>query len=206
MLRLRRTDTRAVLHTLRDDELFSRFLAGDDEAYDVLYERYGARVLNYIRSLLREEAPAADDVFQETFLRLFRERARCRDGRSRPVKNAGGWLFRVARNLTLNHLRSASYLSNMEPGEELLAVPIEESYGPLFGDAIDEDRLIEEVHRIVATLPEALREVFVLREVNGMSYQETAAIVGCSEEAARMRLSRARSAIRRALRPLFVDE
>jgi RNA polymerase sigma-70 factor (ECF subfamily) len=70
---------------------------------------------------------------------------------------------------------------------------------------IDEDKLLQEVRRVVETLPAGLREVFMLREVNGMSYQETAQIVGCSEEAARMRLSRARSAIRQALRPLLVD-
>lgn len=205
MLRTRHSTPTAPLQSLRDQELFQRFLDGDDAAYTALYHRYSARVLNYIRSLVRGDDGAADDIFQETFLRLFRERERCRGGESKPVKNAGGWLFRVARNLTLNHIRSASYITAIEPHDERLLVSVEESHAPLFDDPVDDERLLEEVHRVVNTLPAGLREVFMLREVNGMSYEETAGIIGCSEEAARMRLSRARGAIRRALRSLFVE-
>ena len=84
-------------------------------------------------------------------------------------------------------------------------VTVEEAHTDFFGDEPDEETLLSAVHEVVQTLPADLREVFLLREVNGMSYEQTAEIIGCSEEAARMRLSRARSAIRRALHSLFVD-
>lgn len=122
------------------------------------------------------------------------------------MKNVGGWLFRVGRNLSLNHIRSQRYLASLPPEyDECFAVPLEEAHAALFGDADNEEVMMAAVNSVVETLPAALREAFVLREVNGMSYQESAAIMGCSEEAARMRLSRARTAIRRALHTLFVD-
>jgi RNA polymerase sigma-70 factor (ECF subfamily) len=198
--------SQATLEALRDEDLFSRFMTGEDGAYVVLYRRYGARVLNYIQSLLGREDRAADDLYQETFLRLFRERSRHHSLPPAPIKNVGGWLFRVARNLTLNHIRSARYLTDFPSNnDEILFTTVEEAHAELFGDGWDEESLLHAVKTVVETLPAGLREVFILREVNGMSYEETAEIVGCSEEAARMRMSRARSAIRRALQSFFVE-
>jgi RNA polymerase sigma-70 factor (ECF subfamily) len=195
-----------ALDALRDDELFSRFIEGNDDAYVALYRRYGARLLSYIESLVGREDRAADDLYQETFLRLFRERTRHHSQPQIPIKNVGGWLFRVARNLTLNHLRSAKYLAEFPANnDEILFTTVEEAHADLFGDGMDEESLLRAVRSVVDTLPSGLREVFILREVNGMSYEETAEIVGCSEEAARMRMSRARSAIRRALQAFFVE-
>lgn len=197
----------ALLHTLRDDELFRLFVAGEDEAYSALYARYAARLLGYIHSIVGSTESAADDLFQETFLRLWRERDRCRRSDSLCLSNVGGWLFRVARNLSLNHLRSCSYLTTLPPVfDESMAVSVEEAHAALFGDAGEEEGLLRAINDVVETLPAALREVFVLREVNGLSYRETATIMGCSEEAARMRLSRARSAIRRALEHVMRGE
>ncbi len=189
-----------ILHALRDDDLFARFVEGDDDAYTVLYARYASRLLGYIHSIVGLSDAGGEDVFQESFLRLYRERQRCCREETDPVRNVGGWLFRVARNLSLNHIRNQRYLTSLAPAvEDRFAVGIEESHADLFGDVHQEEELLQMVNAIVETLPAGLREVFVLREVNGMSYQETAVIMGCSEEAARMRLSRARSAIRRAL-------
>jgi RNA polymerase sigma-70 factor (ECF subfamily) len=197
-----------ALQALCDEELFTRFIWGNDDAYAAIYNRYSARLLSYIHSIVGAEDSAAEDVFQESFIRLFRERDRYDDSASspEPIRNVGGWLFRVARNLSLNHLRSQRYLTALPaPYDEHLLVTIEEAHSGIFGDADNEEQLMQAVNAVVETLPAGLREVFILREVNGMSYEETADIVGCSEEAARMRLSRARSAIRRALQTLFIE-
>lgn len=198
----------AALDSLRDDELFARFAEGEDDAYAALYGRYSARLLSYVHSIVGADEEAAGDIFQESFIRLFRERERRQNEEPapEPIRNVGGWLFRVARNLALNHIRSQRYLAPLPAlYDEHLLVTVEEAHSGIFGDADNEDLLMQAVNSVVQTLPAALREVFILREVNGMSYEETADIVGCSEEAARMRLSRARSAIRRALQPLFVE-
>ena len=191
-----------ALPALCDAELFERFLDGDNNSYTALYRRYNARVLGYIQSLLGTENQAADDIFQETFIRLYRERNRARKPGSSPLQNVGGWLFRVARNLSLNQIRSQNYLTEIPQGyTEQLVTPVDEAYPEFFGHALEEEELLRKVHAVVGSLPLPLREVFVLREINGMSYEETVEILGCSMEAARMRLSRARSAIRRALNP-----
>ena len=201
-----RAHTATVMHTLCDDELFRRFCEGRDSAFTVLYERYRERLLGYIHSLLGIGNAVADDVFQECFLRLFRERERCRSGEGATIANVGGWLFRVARNLSLNQIRSSRYLTPLPPEyNESLLVTVEEAHAGVFDDGPSEQALMEAIGVVIETLPAGLREVFVLREMNGLSYAETAEIVGCSEEAARMRLSRARSAIRRALQTMFVD-
>lgn len=190
---------------LCDDELFERFLSDEEDAYTALYRRYGARLLGYIHSLIGDD-PGAEDLLQEAFIRLYRERDRVRSGAVEPVRNVGGWLFRVARNLSLNHIRSLSYLAPL-PAEQsgMLSVDIEESHASLFGDAVHEQALMQAVNKAVAALPSTLREVFVLREMNGLSYTEVSSIMGISEEAARMRLSRARGTIRTALQPILAE-
>ncbi len=204
-----RTDhTTLALDAHCDEELFNRFLGGEDDAYTTLYSRYSARLLGYVHSIVGTDDAAAEDIFQEAFVRLFRERTRiaASDGATEPIRNVGGWLFRVARNLALNHIRSQRYLTSLPSSyDEHLLVTVEEAHADTFGRAVTDDQLMTAVNQVVETLPAALREVFILREVNGMSYQETAEIIGCTEEAARMRLSRARSAIRRALEPLFSE-
>jgi RNA polymerase sigma-70 factor (ECF subfamily) len=200
------TNATVPLQALCDEELFVLFIGGDDHAYTALYDRYGARLLSYIYSILGAENRAAEDIYQETFLRLFRERAHYSKQAGEPIRNIGGWLFRVGRNLSLNHIRSARYLTELPPiHDERLLVSVEEAHASMFADIPDEEKLLEAVRAVVETLPAGLREAFMLREVNGMSYEETAEIIGCSAEAARMRLSRARSAIRAALQSLFVD-
>lgn len=197
-----------ALDALCDEELFARFASGEDSAFTALYSRYSARVLGYVRSIVGAGDGAADDVFQETFVRLYRERARLASVANppEPIRNVGGWLFRVARNLALNHIRSQRYLAPLPASyDEHLMITVEEAHGEIFGNATNDDHLMAAVNGVVETLPAGLREVFILREVNGMSYQETADIVGCTEEAARMRLSRARSAIRRALHTIFIE-
>ena len=191
-----------VLPALCDAELFKQFLTGENKAYTTLYHRYAARVMGYIRSLLGAENQASDDIFQETFLRLYRERNRTQSNTSPPLTNVGGWLFRVARNLSLNQLRSENYLTAM-PVEytSQLVTTTSEAYPTLFGEHLEEEELLRKVYQAVEKLPIALREVFMLREVNGMSYEETSEIIGCTVEATRMRLSRARSVIRRRLTP-----
>ncbi len=189
-----------ALPALCDGDLFARFVDGENGAYTVLYHRYAARLNGYIRSLLGTDNLAVDDVFQETFLRLFRERRRRLDRPTDPLKNVGGWLFRVARNLSLNQIRSENYLTDLPEGPIAeLVTTSSEAFSSIFGGENDEEELLQRVYALVDELPVTLREVFLLREVNGMSYEETSEIVGCSMEAARMRLSRARSAIRAAL-------
>jgi RNA polymerase sigma-70 factor (ECF subfamily) len=195
-----------------------RFLMGDENAYVVLYERYDKSVLTYIRTVVKDFPEVADDLFQETFVRLFRERSRyaqaAKGGEEyKPIQNLRGWLFRVAHNLAISHLRSVRQTVSISDEEESyrwderLMVPIEESFAALYGDGneISSESLYAKFQACIELLPQSLREVYVLREINGLEYDEVAATVGCSQEAARMRISRARRALRKALEQ-FLEE
>ena len=190
-----------------------QFLLGDDKAYTVIYERYDKRLLTYLRTVLREHPDTADDLFQETFVRLFRERSKFRDNGDKysQINSLRAWMFRVAHNLAMSHLRSLRQsvsLSDEHADEilgrdERLMVPIEESFAALYGDDDEFARgdLYEKLRSCIELLPHALREVYVLREIDGLEYEEVAEITGCTYEAARMRISRARRALRKALEP-----
>src|SRR4051794_22384799 len=100
------------------------FLSGDEAAFVKLYERFEKGILTYLRTILRERGDVADDLFQETFVRLFRERSKRSavggDGSYTSIKNTRAWLFRVAHNLAISHLRSIHLtvsLSSDDPDE-----------------------------------------------------------------------------------------
>ena len=193
-----------------DEELLEQFLLGDDAAYTQLYERFDSGVLTYLRTILKDNLDVADDLFQETFVRLFRERKRRTEAPEAyaPIKSVRGWLFRVAHNLAISHHRSHRQSVSLSDGDgdgahwdERLMVPIEESFAQLYGEENEmrSDSMHERLRAAIELLPPALREVYVLREVDGLEYDQVAMVAGCTQEAARMRISRARRALRAAL-------
>lgn len=194
--------------TATDEALLEQFLLGDDHAYTRLYERFDASVLTYLRTILKDDLSIVDDLFQETFVRLFRERKRRIEAPDAyaPIKNVRGWLFRVAHNLAISHHRSRRQsVSISDDGDahwdERLLVPIEESFAQIYGEENEmrSESLHERLRVAIELLPPALREVYVLREINGLEYDQVAMVAGCTQEAARMRISRARRALRKAL-------
>ena len=199
-----------VVSPITDEALFERFLGGDDRSYTALYERYDRKILTYIRTLLRDHPEAADDMFQETFIRLFRERKRRQEegGEYKSVQSVRAWLFRVAHNLAISYLRKRKKtVTFSETGDEdrawdeRLMAPIEESFAELYGDVdpLQDERLYQKLLACVELLPAALREIYVLKEIEGLPYEEVLSITDCTYEAARMRLSRARKTLRKAL-------
>lgn len=198
--------------TASDETLLEQFLLGDDAAYTALYERFDANVLTYLRTILKDDLVVADDLFQETFVRLFRERKRRAESPDAyaPIKSVRGWLFRVAHNLAISHHRSHRQSVSLSDGDgdnahwdERLLVPIEESFAQIYGEEneIRSESLHDRLRVAIDLLPPALREVYVLREINGLEYDQVAMVAGCTQEAARMRISRARRALRKALEP-----
>lgn len=195
---------------MSDEALFEKFLDGDDRSYTELYERYDRKILTYLRTILRDHPEAADDMFQETFVRLFRERKRRGEEGSdyRTVQSLRAWLFRVAHNQAISYLRKRrKTIAFSDSGDEdrswdeRLMSPIEESFAELYGevDPLRDESLYEKLLACVELLPGALREIYVLKEINGLPYEEVARVTGCTYEAARMRLSRARKTLRKAL-------
>jgi RNA polymerase sigma-70 factor (ECF subfamily) len=177
--------------------------AGDQRAFATLVERHSPTIYNLALRMTRNDPHEAEEVLQETFISAFRGLARF-EGRSQ----LGTWLYRIAYNAALMRLRRrpAPTESLDEPW-----VNTEGSVMPRqlvdWGSRPDELALNGELrwtlNAALAALPETLRGVFVLRDIEGLSTAEAAAVLGLTETNVKVRLHRARLALRELLSDYF---
>ncbi|MGH9309186.1 MAG: RNA polymerase sigma factor [Vicinamibacterales bacterium] len=164
--------------------LVERLRAGDAAAFDVLYERYRARIFAFLLRLSRNRT-LAEDLLDEVWVRLVTHAPRLRDDTNLP-----SWLFSVARNLYWSARRTAVAHTAAEswlwPEPQGWPSPFE------LAAAGELERSIE---RALAALPPKHREVLLLVGIEGLAPAEAANICGISAEALRQRLSRARAAL-----------
>jgi RNA polymerase sigma-70 factor (ECF subfamily) len=178
--------------------------SGDPQALAALFEAYADRIYRLALSLLRDPA-AAEDIVQETFVSAITHLDRF-EGRS----SLGTWLYRVGYNASLDWLRRRKDepLPPDEPGDESDAVPlprslVEWTLTPESRQA--EGEMAAELDRAIGELSEGLRVVFLLRDVDELSTQETADALGLTEGAVKVRLHRARLALREKLADYFAE-
>lgn len=178
-------------------------LAGDPRAFSALVDRYQVRLLNFINRSLGDHA-RAEDLVQEVFIRVYRHLHRFDR-----TKKFSTWIYTIASNLTKNELRNRRrspvvlfQTITRHWDEDHRAVEFEDrSQHP---DSVYLKRHLREmVDRSVRLLPEHHRIVFVLREIEGKSYQEIAEIAGCSLGTVKSRLNRARSRFAEIVAPLL---
>lgn len=178
--------------TLSDEEVVARVLAGDTSLFEILMRRYNQRLFRVARGILADDAEA-EDVMQEAYVRAFRELANFR-GEAR----FSTWLTRIACHEALARARKGRRLVSLAPinGGEPPDPPSEAS-GP--------ERQLEnrELHAVlreaVELLPDPLRAVFCLREIEGLSTEQTADALDLSVENVRVRLHRAKRGLRQTL-------
>jgi len=180
----------AALTTLQpDDEAMRRVAEGDSEALAVLFDRHKGRLFAFLYYMLGEQA-TAEDLVSETFLRLYRARSRYRAG-----TGFTAWLFAIARNLARGELRRRGVAQR---AEQRLRREAEPEARDGFSGERTETRA--RVRAALARLPEEQRAALVLKEYQGLSYQEIGQVLGCNEAAARARTYRARNTLREHLR------
>ncbi len=177
-----------------ETELIDALKQGEKRACADLVERFSSQVYR-IALRLMEDPTDAEDVLQETFISACNH-AEDFEGRS----SLGTWLYRIANNAGLMRLRKKSLptVSIDEPLE------VEDNYVPrqLADWSVDPDRLVltDELRQVmdagITQLSDALRAVFVMRDLEGLSTTETAELLGISESAAKVRLHRARLQLR----------
>jgi len=184
-----------------DEELVARAQAGDKRAFDLLVLKYQQKVAGLIARYLRDPHEVLD-VTQEAFIKAYRALAGFR-GESAFYT----WLYRIAINAAKNHLVARG---RRPPGEDLETEVAEqlESGGRLREVGTPESHLLSEeiaatVHQALEDLPEDLRTAIVLRELEGLSYEEIALAMDCPIGTVRSRIFRARDAIDKRLRPLL---
>ncbi len=176
--------------SLNDAWLVERARHGDHAAFAVLVRRYERKLTRVLTRLVRDPE-LARDLAQETFWRVY-----TRLERFDTARRFGPWLFRVAVNLGLDWLRR----SRSEPFPPA-SIDRPHGDGQLPFELPDPDpriqtELAQEVHYILTQLPVSYRTVLVLRDLEGFSSSEVAAIVGRREATIRWRLSKARDKFR----------
>lgn len=171
---------------LSDELVASRVLAGEPELFELLMRRYNQRLFRVARSVVASDAEA-EDVMQETYVRAFTHLGQF-DGRAK----LGTWLTKIALYESLARKRKGARFVPLDVDNPRFETDREAS--PERNAA--RRQLGTLLETALAELPESARLVFVLREVEGLSTAETAECLGVSEEAAKVRLHRAKAKLR----------
>jgi RNA polymerase sigma-70 factor (ECF subfamily) len=178
---------------LDDAQVVRRFLEGDARAFTELVTRYRARLLNFIFRTIGDRE-RAEDLVQEVFIRVYRHLHRFDQSRKFST-----WIYTIASNLAKNELRNRSrnplvLFQTIRKQWEADHRPLQfEDSSSRPDDLYRKRHLRELVEWAVSQLPEHHRVVFVLRELEGKSYEEIAEITGCNLGTVKSRLNRARN-------------
>ena len=189
------------LREVDDTKLVNAYLGGESPSFDVLVERYQARLLNFVYRIVGDRE-RSEDLVQEVFIRVHRHLARF--DRS---KKFSTWIYTIASNLAKNELRNRSrnplvLFTSITQGWEDEERPLEFEDPSSRPDDLFQKRHVKEmVEESVAKLPQHHKEVFVLREIEGRSYEEIAEITHCNLGTVKSRLNRARSSFAEIIEP-----
>jgi len=184
-----------------DQLLVERVQKGDKRAFDLLIQKYQHRIVSLVSRYVSDPSEA-QDVAQEAFIKAYRAIKRFRGDSAFYT-----WLYRIAINTAKNWIVAKN---RRPPSSDIDAVDAEQ-YGisdRLRETSTPENELLrEEIERTVfatiANLPEDLRTAIMLREMDGMSYEEIATTMECPIGTVRSRIFRAREAIDEKLKPLL---
>lgn len=188
---------------LDDADLVARYLRGERFAFHELVSRYQDRLLNFIYRTIGDR-DRAEDLVQETFVRVYRHMHRFD-----PTKKFSTWIYTIASNLAKNELRNRSrnplvLFQSIRQNWEADHRPLEfedSTYSP--DDLFRKRHLREKVESAVSELPEHHRVVFVLRELEGKTYDEISEITGVTLGTVKSRLNRARNRFARIIAPML---
>jgi RNA polymerase sigma-70 factor, ECF subfamily len=194
---------RESLRSLDDSAVVARFLEGEKRAFNELVERYQGRLLNFVYRTTGDRE-RAEDLVQETFIRVYRHIHRFDQS-----KKFSTWIYTIASNLAKNELRNRSrnplvLFQTIKKNWTADERPLEwedNTYRP--DDLFRKRHLKQLVDSVVEELPVHHREVFVLREMEGKTYEEIAEITGCNLGTVKSRLNRARNNFAQLIAPLL---
>jgi RNA polymerase sigma-70 factor, ECF subfamily len=195
--------SRDVLHELDDSGLVAAFLDGQKRAFTLLVERYNGRLLNFVHRITGDRE-RSEDLVQETFIRVYRHLHRFDQS-----KKFSTWVYTIASNLAKNELRNRSrnplvLFQTIKKNWDADERPLEwedNTYRP--DDLFRKRHLRQMVEQAVAQLPEHHRTVFILREMEGKTYEEIAEITNCNLGTVKSRLNRARNSFALLVEPLL---
>ncbi len=184
-----------------DEELIAKFQSGDLYAFDVLVRRYKNQLMNFVYRFVgnREEA---EDIVQDTFVRLYRNRHSYRR-----VARFSTWIYTIAGNLAKTELRKRK-------GRRLLAISqmgCEDKEYEIEDSALDPEREVDStmkgaiIQREIDNLPPKFREVIILRDVQELSYEEISEIIKAPLGTVKSRVNRARLRLQKRLEEIAAN-
>ena len=188
-----------------DAALVKRAQAGDKRAFELLVTKYQRRILRLLGRILHNQSDV-EDIAQETFLKAYRALPKFRNESA-----CYTWLYRIAVNTARNHISS-------KHNQVFVSDQIESQDGETFSllDNLTDGEtpethmhnreIIEALQIALDELPEQLRQAIVLRELEGLSYEEISTAMDCPVGTVRSRIFRAREAISERLKPLLGND
>ncbi len=186
-----------------DSTVVAAYLSGSKWAFDELVERYQRRLLNFVYRTIGDRE-RAEDLVQEVFIRVHRHLQRFDQS-----KKFSTWIYTIASNLAKNELRNRSrsplvLFQTIKKNWEADHRPLQfEDRHQRPDDLYRKRHLRHLVEWAVSQLPEHHRVVFVLRELEGKTYEEIAEITGCNLGTVKSRLNRARNRFAQVIAPLL---
>ncbi len=177
-----------ILNLDDDFSLIKRFIEGDESTFRVLVQRHKEKVRNIIYLTLNNH-DLVDDIAQEVFLTVYKNL-----GSFRFESQFTTWLYRITVNKCKDHLRKIKIRQ--------IFSPIKESEEELGYEAPPENSDIKEiVHSAIAKLPDKLRVPLLLKDIEGLSYQEISESIQCEIGTVKSRIFRAREGLKELLKP-----
>lgn len=181
---------------LGDDDIVDRVVAGQTALFELLMRRHNERIYRAARAIVRDEAEA-EDVMQQAYVNAY--------GHLRQFDRRAAfatWLTRIAVNEAIARVHRRRRHEPLASGGDVAADDTERAM-PRAADDPERSAYARELRTLledaVDALPDGAREVFVLREIQGLSTAETASSLGLTEDAIKTRLSRAKVVLRRVL-------
>ena len=169
-----------LLRLQKDEQLVTLIRSGHDRAFEVLFDRYNGRLLAFCRSMLKSQQDA-EDVLQEVFVAAHKAML----GDERRI-NVRPWIYRIARNRCLNHLRKP-----VAEGQDTMDYHPHE-HGATTDDCVQQREELRQVISDVKTLPETQQTALLLREIDALSYEEIAQAMDTTIPGVKSLLVRAR--------------
>ena len=185
-----RERTRTPRPGMPDSVLAQHYLAGDQQAFEVLVQRYSGPLFTFIRRFLGGDYDAACDILQQVLLQLYLSLPKLRTGE--PLK---AWLYQVARNRCLDELRRkrAMHFSELERDEEDQSlVETMQDRSPLPEEVVERREVQDTLLKAIRALPPKFRAVVLLRYATQLSYAEIGRVLTMPEATAKTYFQRAK--------------
>ena len=202
---LDRDSASSPILSLSDEDLMARVAEDDERAFGELVQRFQGRVVNLVSRVLNDRE-CSDDLAQEVFVRVYVHRRNYRRG-----SKFSTWLFTIAANLAKNEIRRRVRRRNwfsLDALQELLGDSAAQLADSTEGQEqrLQREQLQEAIGRAIATVPEKYRLALVLRDIEGLAYEEIGQVLGIPGGTVRSRINRARAMLKRKLQPLLRKE